>query len=761
MIFLKNIILIAIICLGTCCTKTAEDINIVPIPTKINAVGERDFTLSSTQKIGISDQSILPAAEYLNSILSKATGYNLNIEQGAGDIELIIDTNIGVENGYYTLNINADRATITGVDYGAIISGIATLRQLFPIEIERSNSDIALTLPTIEIKDSPKYEWRGIMLDVSRHFYTVDEVKMLLDMMAMYKLNKFHWHITDDQGWRVEIKRYPLLTEKGAWRKFDKHNLECIRQAKLGNRDMAIADDRLKIEGADTLYGGFYTQNQIREVVKYAGVRGIDVIPEVDMPGHFLAAVENYDNIACFKNAGWGRQFSAPICPGKSSAMEFCKRVYDEIFELFPYEYVHLGADEVEKTNWKKCPDCQKRMRDNGLQTQEELQSWFVKDMERYFNANGKKLVGWDEITEGGVSPTAAIMWWRKGHGQSVTNAAKQGNKIIVSTGDYFYFDKDQSPQLLKEFYETEYRPDGVSKSDNEVILGLQGNIWTEWIPSIDRVIYKSFPRFIVLAEKAWSSYENQSWSSFFPRLQSHLEQFNIMGLNYRILDVEGDYPINSFLDTHIVEYSCWDSTVELRYTIDGTTPTTNSTQYISPITISESTNFKIAAFRKCGRRGDIVTTRYNKTGYIPSIDVVDAKEGLDVVWHKYGGESCAEIESAPYVDRYVVDDVSIPQGVKGDVGLVYTGYIEVPEDGIYTFKLTSDDGSILYIADNLVVDNDGRHEAVTIYGQIALSKGKHPIKLNYFDYFGGEIKLDVLNKNSNPLTFPIKYYRK
>ena len=755
-----NVLLFATLLFGSCATQSSQEITIIPKPKVVKSIGEREFSLDKDHKIGISDISLRPAAEYLNLILSKSTGYKLSIEQGSGDIELILNEGGGGPAGSYSLSVGGDRVSIEGNDYGAIISGVATLRQLFPDQIEETNSNIAMTLPTIEIKDSPLYEWRGLMLDVSRHFYTTDEVKTLLDLMAMYKLNKFHWHLTDDQGWRIEIKQFPLLTEKGAWRKFNHHDRECMRLARLGDDNQIIPDDRLKIVGRDTLYGGFYTQDQIREVITYAAVRGIDVMPEIDMPGHFLSAIENYDNIACFDTTGWGEHFSSPICPGKESAMEFCKKIYGEVFELFPFEYVHLGADEVEKVNWKKCPDCQKRMKDNNLQTEEELQSWFVRDLEGYFNENGKKLIGWDEITEGGVSPTAAIMWWRKGHGKAVAQASERGNRVIVSTSDYFYFDREQSPLLLKEFYESEYRPTGVCKEDKDIIMGVQGNIWTEWIPSIDHIIYKSFPRFMVLAEKAWSSYDNQSWSGFLPRFESHLERFNVMGLNYRIPDLETDYPVNSFVEQQVVEFGCWDSTVELRYTLDGSEPTPTSLHYTEPITIWESTNFKIAPFRRDGTHGDIIAIEYNKAVYPSIVEVDNVELGLNVARYNFAGHKCDEIEKSPFVANYKVDSIVLIKEAPKDVGLIYSGFIEVADDGVYTFKLTSDDGSLLYINDRVVVDNDGDHGSVTIFGQVALSRGKHPICLKYFDSRGGEIMLEVLDKDLEPLPRAVKYYR-
>mgnify|MGYP000682987473 FL=1 len=289
-------------------------------------------------------------------MLSSATGYDLKVKEGEGTITLALGDVQGKE-GAYTLTAESDKVNITGNSYGGVIAGIESLRQLFPPQIESKEivKGTDWAIPAVNIQDAPRFEWRGIMLDVSRHFYTIDEVKELLDVMALYKMNKFHWHLTDDQGWRIEIKKYPLLTEKGAWRKFNSHDRECIRQSKTDNNpDMAIPEDKIRIVEGDTLYGGYYTQEDIKDVIAYAKIRGIDIIPEIDMPGHMLAAVSNYEGVSCFNETGWGSVFSSPVCPGKDSALEFCKNVYAELIALFPYKYVHIGGDEVEKNQLEK-----------------------------------------------------------------------------------------------------------------------------------------------------------------------------------------------------------------------------------------------------------------------------------------------------------------------------------------------------------------------------------------------------------------------
>lgn len=739
------------------CSPTApvsHDVSIIPIPKEIkNANGE--FTLKDGMTIGVADKQLLPAANYLSGLLSRSTGYIYNVREGDGDISLAVSDIAGQNEGAYTLDVSSGKVQIKGNTYGGVISGIESLRQLLPAEIESPEvvSDITWSVPAVQITDAPRFGWRGLMLDVSRHFYTKEEVKELLDMMALYKLNKFHWHLTDDQGWRVEIKKYPLLTEKGAWRTFNNHDRECMRLAKVqDNPDYEIPAEKLRITQGDTLYGGFYTQNDIKEIVEYAGVRGIDVIPEIDMPGHMLAAVSNYAGVSCFNQTGWGTTFSSPVCPGKDSALEFCKNVYSEIIPLFPYKYIHLGADEVEKTNWKKCPDCQKRMKDNGLKTEEELQAWFVHDMEKFFNENGKEMIGWDEILEGGLSPTATIMWWRSWHPQSVPDATAQGNHAIMSPNTNFYFDYQQDKNSLPGVYNFNPMLESLNDAQKALILGMQANLWCEYIPSFERAQYMIMPRMMALSEQAWSDPSVKSWDGFTERLVKQFPRLNIMGVNYRMPDLEGFNNTNAFIGEGNVTITCLDPSVEIHYTTDGSIPTLESPRYAEPIKVTETTDFTFRTFRPNGKKGDIVKTRYIKSEYAPAAEATPSKKGLQAVWHEFKGNKCADIEKAPVNGTYEISEVTIPAEAKGNIGLVISGYFNAPEDAIYTFNLISDDGSTLTIDGEQVVDNDGPHSVREVTGQKALAKGLHPIQVKYFDNNGGMLQLKVMTADGKEI---------
>lgn len=742
----------------TACTETPktnpEEINIIPVPRTVEMTNG-EFTVRDNMLISYSDSLLKPAADYLADMLSRSTGYLFLVQQGdEGAIRLSLNENNSSQEGAYTLQVNPQKTVISSANYAGIIAGIQTIRQLLPdeIELDEPHADITWTIPSVTISDAPRFGWRGLMLDVSRHFFTKEEVKEVLDLMALYKMNKFHWHLTDDQGWRVEIKRYPLLTEKGAWRSFNSQDRVCMSRAKAENNpDLEIPVEKMKIIQGDTLYGGYYTQEDIKEVVSYAAQRGIDVIPEIDMPGHMLAAVNNYSGVSCFSETGWGEMFSSPVCPGKDSALEFCKNIYAEIFPLFPYKYIHLGADEVEKINWKKCPDCQKRMRDNGLKTEEELQSWFVHQMEAYFNEHGKQLIGWDEIIEGGLSQTATVMWWRNWNPSAVPTATAHGNPVISCPNAYFYLDYQQDKYSVRNIYEYTLAPDSLSEAQRDLVLGVQGNIWCEYIPSRERMHYMAVPRMLAIAEIGWSDPQQTGWENFQKRMIGQFPRLSLMNINYRMPDLEGFYTQNAFIGETEVKIISPDPHVEIHYTTDGTQPTLESPQYTGAIQIDESTDFIFRSFRPNGKGGDSFKTRYLKQEYAPADpDATPKNNGLLAIWHEGRFDACADIDKAPETGKYEIPDVGIPAEVKGDIGLIISGYFNVPADGVYTFSLLSDDGSWLKVDGELVSDNDGPHAPQEITGQRALAKGLHPIEIRYFDYNGGLLNLKIFDSFGN-----------
>lgn len=508
----------------------------------------------------------------------------------------------------------------------------------------------------------------------------------------------------------------------------------------------------------DTLYGGYYTHDDIKEIVAYAAQRGIDVIPEIDMPGHFLAAISQYPELACDGLIGWGEIFSSPICPGKDATLEFCQNVFKEVFELFPYEYVHMGGDEVEKANWKKCPLCQKRIRTEKLGSVEELQAWFVRDMEKFFLANGKKLIGWDEVVADGLSSDAAITWWRSWAKDALPTATAQKQKVIACPNEYFYFDYAQDQNSVKKILA--YDPcadERLSPEQKKYIWGVQANLWAEWIPTMKRIEYLIVPRMIALSEIAWvEPAAKPSLEEFYRQLVPQFKRMDVMRINYRVPDLQGFYKVNAFIDETAVDLTCPLPGTEIRYTTDGSMPTKESALYDGALEVEETTDFAFRTFRPDGSPSDVVRTKYVKAPYAEAVTAPAAlQSGLKAVWHDFRGNLCADIEAAPVKGEYVVESVSIPEEVKGNIGLVLTGYLEVPADGIYTFALLSDDGSTLMLDGELLGDNDGAHSPVEIIVQKALKAGLHPIEVRYFDCNGGVLQMELVNEKSEKEVLP------
>ena len=757
---LSSSLLIVSACVFSSCTSTVkQEIAILPTPVSLTEQSG-SFVLKDGMKIGVSDQSLFPAAGYLQEILRNVISSSVEVTTDKSQVDMYFQLKDTVgKPGSYKLESTPEYIRVEATDYSGIISAITTIRQLLPAVTEVQGEKQNYSIPVVQIEDAPRFEWRGFMLDASRHFWNKKEVKHILDLMSLYKLNKFHWHLSDDQGWRIEIEKYPLLTEKGAWRKFNTQDRTCMARAKEeDNTDFLIPEDKIRIVEGDTLYGGYYTHDDIKEIVAYATQRGIDVIPEIDMPGHFLAAISQYPELACDGLIGWGEIFSSPICPGKDATLEFCRNVFKEVFELFPYEYVHMGGDEVEKANWKKCPLCQKRIRTEKLGSVEELQAWFVRDIEKFFLANGKKLIGWDEVVADGLSSDAAITWWRSWAKDALPTATAQKQKVIACPNEYFYFDYAQDQNSVKKILA--YDPcadERLSPEQKKYIWGVQANLWAEWIPTMKRIEYLIVPRMIALSEIAWAEpTAKPGLEEFYRQLVPQFKRMDVMRVNYRVPDLQGFYKVNAFIDETTVELTCPLPGTEIRYTTDGSMPTKESALYNGALEVGKTTDFAFRTFRPDGSPSDVVRTKYVKAPYAEAVTAPAALQpGLKAVWHDFRGNLCADIDAAPVKGEYVVESVSIPEEVKGNIGLVLTGYLEVPADGIYTFALLSDDGSTLMLDGELLGDNDGAHSPVEIIVQKALKAGLHPIEVRYFDCNGGVLQMELVNEKGEKEVLP------
>lgn len=732
--------------------------DIIPRPVSYKSA-DGSYVISAKTTIGYADKATREAAAYLAQELRPSTGLALKTRGKKSDINLLIDTNINADG--YRLEVSSKGIFIVGGGYRGVVNGIQTLRQLLPAEaVSRSRHEgVKWEVASCTVYDEPRYDYRGLMLDVSRHFYTKEEVKRVLDFMALYKMNKFHWHLTDDQGWRIEIKRYPKLTESGAWRTHDGNDRECNRRAKAeDNADMEVPSDRGKTVDGEFRYGGFYTQDDIREVVEYARVRGIDVIPEIDMPGHMLAAISNYSGLSCSEKIGWGKVFSSPVCPGKDTAMEFCKNVYDEVTRLFPYGYVHIGGDEVEKIKWKSCPDCQKRMKDNGLKTEEELQSWFIHEMEAFINSKGKKMIGWNEIIEGGLSKTSTIMWWGSWVKDVPEVTTAHGNDLIFTPNSHFYLDYTQGADDIKKIYTFDTTA-GLPADRQKHLLGVQGNIWCEQIPTIDRVFYMTSTRALAIAELGWSSSQPKNYYEFEQRLIKHLPRLRQMDVKYKIMPLEGFNSTNAFVGEGRYRIYTKDPSASIRYTADGSIPDASSSLLDGELRLDKSADITFRTFYADGSKGDITRASFVKDEFSPAVKAEPVRNGLTCRWYDFAGADVNKITEAKLNDTFVTPGVEIPAGAKGNIGLVTTGYIYLPMDDIYTFALTSDDGSVLKIDGNTIVDMNREQAPTTSAGEKALAKGYHRIEVRYFDHNGGRLSMTVRDSKGNVLNASELFY--
>lgn len=417
-----------------------------------------------------------------------------------------------------------------------------------------------------------------------------------------------------------------------------------------------------------------------------------------------------------------------------------------------------MGGDEVEKANWKKCPLCQKRIRTEKLGSVEELQAWFVRDMEKFFLANGKKLIGWDEVVTDGLSSDAAITWWRSWAKDALPTATAQKQKVIACPNEHFYFDYAQDQNSVKKILA--YDPcadERLSPEEKKYIWGVQANLWAEWIPTMKRIEYLIVPRMIALSEVAWAEpAAKPSLEEFYRQLVPQFKRMDVMRVNYRVPDLQGFYKVNAFIDETAVDLTCPLPGTEIRYTTDGSMPTKESALYDGALEVEETTDFAFRTFRPDGSPSDVVRTKYVKAPYAEAVTAPAAlQSGLKAVWHDFRGNLCADIEAAPVKGEYVVESVSIPEEVKGNIGLVLTGYLEVPADGIYTFALLSDDGSTLMLDGELLGDNDGAHSPVEIIVQKALKAGLHPIEVRYFDCNGGVLQMELVNEKGEKEVLP------
>ena len=508
-------------------------VSVIPVPVRITT-GDGKFILRPDTQIS-ADRAAQNPASMLARWLAPATGYALKVGQGGdadNSISLKLDGSLGrLGNEGYQLEVTPQRVTIRAPNEAGLFYGAQTLRQLLPPAIfSNSRQSLEWGVPAVSIEDQPRFRWRGAMLDVCRHFMPKEFVLQFLDLLALHKLNVFHWHLTDDQGWRIEIKKYPRLTQVGAWRK----------QTRLGHESR-------NPRGFDQKpHGGFYTQREIREVIEYARQRHITVVPEIEMPGHAQAAIAAYPELGVKGEPldVWGQWgINANIFNPNEKTILFLQDVLDEVVKLFPGQFIHVGGDEAIKDQWKASPQVQARIKELGLKDEHEMQSYIIRRMDRFLTAKGKRLIGWDEILEGGLAPGATVMSWRGVKG-GIT-AAKSGHDVVMAPTTHTYLDYLQSldpgelPAIgghlpLETVYGFEPIPAELTAGEAARVLGTQAQLWTEYLPTPGHVEYMAFPRLTALAEVAWSPSERKNYADFLTRLSTHEQRLQHLGVNYR-----------------------------------------------------------------------------------------------------------------------------------------------------------------------------------------------------------------------------------
>ncbi len=614
---------LALVC--TSCNKEQEaNYQVIPLPQEVSLTQEKPFWLDRDVLIAYPENNALLQrnAEFLSEYIRQSTDYAPKTkaiaagEQVTNAITLGLDPGIANKEGY-VLTTTPEGISINGQTENGVFYGIQTLRKSIPAEAKGAT----ILIPAGEIKDEPRFPYRGMHLDVGRHFFPIEFIKKYIDLLALHNMNTFHWHLTEDQGWRIEIKKYPKLTEIGSQRS----------RTVIGKNTQ---------EYDNTPYGGFYTQEEAKEIVKYAQERYITVIPEVDLPGHMLAALAAYPELGCTGGPyevcpRWG-VFEDVLCIGNDKTMQFLEDVMSEIIEIFPSEYVHIGGDEAPRDRWKECPKCQARIKAEGLKAdknhtaEDRLQSYCMTRIEKFLNSKGRRIIGWDEILEGDVAPNATVMSWRGMEGG--IEAAQLGHDVIMTPTSFCYFDYYQTADTqdeplgiggyvpIEKVYSLEPVPAALTKEQSKHILGAQANLWTEYIASTEHVEYMILPRMAALAEVQWTQPEKKDFKDFTTRLARLMKFYQRDGFNYakHVFDLKADFTPDTDKKAVVVTLSTIDD-APIYYTLDGTEPTTASLKYTEPIAITETADFQAVVIRPEGK-SKVVSKKisFNKATYCP-----------------------------------------------------------------------------------------------------------------------------------------------
>ncbi|MES2277614.1 MAG: family 20 glycosylhydrolase [Bacteroidota bacterium] len=734
----KKYALFTLVCLFSLNIVKAQtpdpNLGIIPAPVSVKPTNVQ-FVLSQETVI-LADSTDNKAVKFLAAYLQGKYALRNPLKQNTGEAatNAIILTATGTDNlpaDGYRLNITARQITIAGKGAG-LFYGIQTLLQLFPLD-----HGATVKLPGVQIEDYPRFGYRGLHLDVCRHFFGVAFVKKYIDLMAAYKLNNFHWHLTDDQGWRIEIKKYPKLTQVGSQR----------AQTLLGR----YVDKNQQFDGMP--YGGYYTQDEIRDVVKYATDRYINVIPEIEMPGHALAAIAAYPELSCDPSKTykvgekWGVIYDV-FCPTEYT-FSFLQDVLTEVMDLFPSKYIHIGGDEVPKEQWKKSEFCQKLIKRLKLKDEHGLQSYIIQRMEKFVNSKGRSIIGWDEILEGGLAPNATVMSWR-GEAGGIA-AAKQNHNVIMTPGSGgLYFDHAQdkvSREPLSiggnapytKVYSYNPVPAVLNPDQQKYILGVQANLWTEYIATEEKVEYMLLPRLMALSETAWTPLAGKDISNFETRLPRHLAWLDKNGFNYRLTKAIGAVDTISVGAQLNVNLKPPVEGAKIYYTIDGFKPGETTLLYEHPFTIDvpegQYRELKTIVITPAGHRSLVShAMMINKPALAPlTFEGTTPGAKYKVVGGVFTDAS--QLDLAPVIDSGVTKTFNLTSFKKNKAfGVIFTGYIRIDTDGKYVFATRQEDGANIQIDDQTVVLNDAKNGLYHDGGEVLLQKGYHKFTLKYFD---------------------------
>lgn len=656
---------------------------IIPMPAQMEST-KGEFVLD--QSVGMSfDSNFKISATFLKEFIEKGSAIQLRQNN---KISFIQDDTISNDEGYQ-LTITPKQIEIRAkTDQGAFYA-VQSLRQLLPVDLENGTFYMEnITIPCVTITDSPQFKHRGMHLDVGRHFFSVDFIKKYIDALAMLKMNTFHWHLTEDQGWRIEIKKYPKLQEVAAFRE----------QTLIGSYNA----DPQQFDGKR--YGGFYTQEEIKDVVAYAQNRHVTIIPEIEMPGHAQAAISAYPELGCtgeqIKVAETWGVFDHIFC-SKDETFEFLENVLDEVLELFPSKYIHIGGDEAPKTHWENCPNCQQRIKEEGLKDEHELQNYFITRIEKYLNGKGRQIIGWDEILEGGLAPNATVMSWRGTQG--AIEAAKQHHNVIMTPTSHCYFDYKQSDNEdeplansggflpLEKVYSFNPIPEELTEEESQYVLGAQGNVWTEYIPNEKQVEYMVFPRILAMSEVLWTPTNNKNYADFIARVEHFHQRLDALEINYanHLYEVEGEVTSTGYKLTSILENKT------IRYTTDGTEPSLTSEIYSGAIPINTDLVIKAAIFNSDKKLGATFTQpiNYHKAlGKKININVQPSKtyagSGADGLINGITG-SDTRINDKEWLGFDGEDlEITIDLGEEMEINSIETRFYEAPWMWIYAPKV-------------------------------------------------------------------------